>query len=106
MSGETGDLRARCTRCGTSLVMYGPRDWRGVEVARSRFSLRFILSRLGQGLRCRLRRHRPAADFGRWVNDPLDPGLGYHLGRCLHCDAPLARRPGDSWRPVPESGLG
>jgi hypothetical protein len=104
ISGETGDLRSRCTRCGAGLVMYGPRDWRCVEVARSRFSLRVVLARARQRLNCRLNRHRPAADFGRWVNDPF--GEGYHVGHCRHCKAVLAKPPGQEWRAMPESARG
>ena len=76
ISGETGDVRSRCARCGTSLVMYGRGDWRGVEIAHQRFSLRRLLARLSQDWRCRRQRHRPAGDFSRWINDA--EGGGYH----------------------------
>jgi hypothetical protein len=104
ISGETGDVRSRCARCGTSLVMYGRGDWRGVEIAHQRFSLRRLLARLSQDWRCRRQRHRPAGDFSRWINDA--EGGGYHLDRCSHCDTALVKPPGKAWRPVPPSGLG
>lgn len=102
--GETGDLRSRCTRCAAQLVMYGPKDWRGVDLGPRRLSLRWALSSLGQSVRCRLSRHRAARGIGRWVND--ETGQGYHLSHCGHCEVPLARLPGQGWRAIPEAGLG
>lgn len=95
-SDDTGDMRSRCGRCGVHLVMYGPRDWRIVEVAHRRLSLRVVLAAVARQLRCRFGRHRAAEDFARWVS--LPSGEGYHLSHCRDCSAKLSRLPGEAWR--------